>query len=423
MGKLIDLTGQRVGRWLVLGKSDKKDSSGHLMWECECSCDKHTKRAVSGHSLRHKKSLSCGCLTAERRKEVEQEKETTDLIGVTRGVFTAKEYLGNNIWKCECNLCHNTIELSRNKFLSGKLKSCGCLDRKVPFEHLEGKTFGLWHVESYAGNSKWNCVCECGTRSQVSTNKLLTNKSTKCKKHKNKNNIIYPKWFIDDLKDKSLVGKINTHDIVDFVCPIHGVYKQRVGDHIRLSDNSRRFGCPHCSNNLAFAGSKPENYIADFIANNFPDLQILRHDRKALEGKEIDIYLPQIAVGIEYNGSWCHASENGVYDDKNKYYHQNKFLQAKDNGIHLISVFDFQYKDHKWELLENIRHILSGNKNFFIPHNIIEYTDNNYDTGTWLLSYGYEYVGQEEPVPHMYKNFIVYDCGRTIWKLKEGVIA
>ena len=68
MGKLIDLTGQRVGRWLVLGKSDKKDSSGHLMWECECSCDKHTKRAVSGHSLRHKKSLSCGCLTAERRK-------------------------------------------------------------------------------------------------------------------------------------------------------------------------------------------------------------------------------------------------------------------------------------------------------------------------------------------------------------------
>ena len=51
----------------------------------------------------------------------------------------------------------------------------------------------------------------------------------------------------------------------------------------------------------------------------------------SLEGKEIDIYLPQIAVGIEYNGSWCHASENGVYDDKDKYYQSKKFKIEQAN--------------------------------------------------------------------------------------------
>ena len=419
MGKFIDLTGQQIGRWHVMYKSDKKDSTGHFLWHCRCSCDAHTERDVDGHSLRHELSLSCGCITKEKRKEAQQKKQETDLIDVTRGAFTAKEYLGNNIWKCECNVCHNMIELPRKKFMEGKLKSCGCIDYAKPKEDLTDRTFGMWHVDSYAGHSKWNCTCECGTKSKVDTNRLINYKSLGCYKHKHNKKPKFPQWFIDELKDKSLVGKINTRDIVEFICPVHGVYKQRVGEHIRLSDNSRRCGCPKCSDNLASAGSNAENEILDFIIVNFPQLEIIRHRRKMLGGQEIDIYTPELKVGIEYNGSAFHASSNGVYDDKDIYYHRDKFLLAKSKGIHLITVFDKEYEENKELVLARIKDILDGNKQFFIPQHDIECTDNSYDYGEWIKNYGYEEISQEEPISFKYKSFVVYTCGRTVWKKKK----
>ena len=58
----IDMTGQIIGRWKVLKKSDTSTKSRGVKWLCECSCNKHTQREVSGAELRRGTSLSCGCL-------------------------------------------------------------------------------------------------------------------------------------------------------------------------------------------------------------------------------------------------------------------------------------------------------------------------------------------------------------------------
>ena len=66
--KYEDLTGKQFGRWTVLEEAEpRKDTSGHLRrwWLCECSCEKHTRRIVSGASLRKGHSESCGCLQTE----------------------------------------------------------------------------------------------------------------------------------------------------------------------------------------------------------------------------------------------------------------------------------------------------------------------------------------------------------------------
>lgn len=61
MGKLVDLTGQRFGHWLVLEKAVKpgklKDASA--VWLCKCDCG--NTRIVSGRNLRSGISKSCGC--------------------------------------------------------------------------------------------------------------------------------------------------------------------------------------------------------------------------------------------------------------------------------------------------------------------------------------------------------------------------
>ena len=69
MAKLINLTGERFGRWYVLGRGHTEPlSPGHVgtrvFWKCECDCG--TIKDLPGHLLRRKSypSRSCGCAPA-----------------------------------------------------------------------------------------------------------------------------------------------------------------------------------------------------------------------------------------------------------------------------------------------------------------------------------------------------------------------
>lgn len=68
MGKLIDLTGQRFGRLVVLGRAEKNTHTGHPMWHCLCDCGEET--IVFGGDLRRGHTLSCGCLQINRCSEI-----------------------------------------------------------------------------------------------------------------------------------------------------------------------------------------------------------------------------------------------------------------------------------------------------------------------------------------------------------------
>ena len=57
---LIDLTGKRFGRWLVLRLSH---TDRMAFWLCRCDCG--TEKPVAGSELRKGRSLSCGCLKAK----------------------------------------------------------------------------------------------------------------------------------------------------------------------------------------------------------------------------------------------------------------------------------------------------------------------------------------------------------------------
>lgn len=61
-----DLTGQRLGKWLVLGFSEY--SQGRTYWSVICDCG--NKFIREGASLRGGRSKSCGCDRAARRAEM-----------------------------------------------------------------------------------------------------------------------------------------------------------------------------------------------------------------------------------------------------------------------------------------------------------------------------------------------------------------
>lgn len=61
MGRFIDLTGQRFGRWTVLRYAGFHNRQS--FWECQCDCGK-IKNVRSDH-LRKGESKSCGCFRTE----------------------------------------------------------------------------------------------------------------------------------------------------------------------------------------------------------------------------------------------------------------------------------------------------------------------------------------------------------------------
>lgn len=102
---------------------------------------------------------------------------------------------------------------------------------------------------------------------------------------------------------------------------------------------SKKSGCPICWQ--VNATSLAEIAIGDFLESL--GLDIKRNFTKLLDnGKEIDIWLPEYNVGIEYNGLYWHSEAAG----KDRKYHKNKYDQCKEQGVQLIQIWEDDWLQH-----------------------------------------------------------------------------
>jgi len=63
--RIIDLTGQRFTRLVVVGRApNKSEKDTNARWHCRCDCGRMC--IAYGQDLRREKFKSCGCLNAER---------------------------------------------------------------------------------------------------------------------------------------------------------------------------------------------------------------------------------------------------------------------------------------------------------------------------------------------------------------------
>lgn len=91
-----------------------------------------------------------------------------------------------------------------------------------------------------------------------------------------------------------------------------------------------------------------EQKLADIIQELFPDQLIFRNNRQVLDGLEIDIYLPTLRLGFEYNGEQHYQFIPSIH--KRFVDFQNTILRDKikneraiEKGIRLITVkYDYE---------------------------------------------------------------------------------
>lgn len=82
--------------------------------------------------------------------------------------------------------------------------------------------------------------------------------------------------------------------------------------------------------------SQEETILYNIIQNNYSG-KIIRGDYKVLNGKELDIYIPDEKIAFEYNGEYFHS--NLLKDD---FYHYNKSVLCLKKGIRLIHIYSFE---------------------------------------------------------------------------------
>ena len=96
-----------------------------------------------------------------------------------------------------------------------------------------------------------------------------------------------------------------------------------------ICNRSAGKGCPECSDSLRT--SFPEQAIFYYIKQAFPDA-ISSYKDIFKSSMELDIYIPSLKVGIEYDGKTYHSNtKNQIRDSK-------KYRICKENGIMLIRI-------------------------------------------------------------------------------------
>lgn len=135
----------------------------------------------------------------------------------------------------------------------------------------------------------------------------------------------------------------------------------------------KRLGIPANNHNAydrpVYTQSKAELELIDFIKEIYTG-EILIGKRSILgDGRELDIYIPELKIAFEYNGVWIHSEypEGKSYSHrKDKTYHISKTELCEEQGIELIQIWSSSWRDKKdiWKSRIRAKFGLVGRKLF-----------------------------------------------------------
>lgn len=95
--------------------------------------------------------------------------------------------------------------------------------------------------------------------------------------------------------------------------------------------------------------SKGEKELCQYIKSLYSG-EILENTRKFIGGKELDIYLPELKLALEYNGEYWHQ----FHEEKEPGYHKDKRKVCENKNIKLIEVWEKEWKKNNQQIKDLI---------------------------------------------------------------------
>lgn len=138
--------------------------------------------------------------------------------------------------------------------------------------------------------------------------------------------------------------------VVTINCPQHGTFTQSPVNHL-----AGKTGCVRCNH----MQSKGEDAVAAHVSLF---CEVKRRDRQLLAPKELDLYIPERNLAVEYCGDYWHSlgTAEDVRTKRNAHY--EKYLACKTLGIRLLTIYDSEWLQRNYAIRRLLRNTLGKSK-------------------------------------------------------------
>jgi hypothetical protein len=143
----------------------------------------------------------------------------------------------------------------------------------------------------------------------------------------------------------------NSQQDITVVCTKHGTTNASRPNWLVNGQNP----CTKC-NHMKSSG---EDEIADFLSNF---TNVVRRTRSVIPPRELDIYLPDHNLAIEYCGEFWHSHGDKESEARDKRKHIEKHEACAANGIRLITLWESEWKDHNYAIKRLLRNAIGNSK-------------------------------------------------------------
>ena len=153
-----------------------------------------------------------------------------------------------------------------------------------------------------------------------------------------------------DKYDYSEIEYVNCHTKVKVICPRHGVFYPYPTNFL-----SHKKGCRSCMGNV----SKTEKKLRKYLKSIY-DGEMIFNKRNLLGNFEIDIYLPELKLAIEFNGTYWHN-----VDKVGKEYHKMKTDLCDEKGVRLVHIYEHDWLFRKNVIKKKLKDVILGKEIFY----------------------------------------------------------
>lgn len=265
------------------------------------------------------------------------------------GVF--EQSLANHLRGSKCPSCKHITIASKNR------KGKQFYINKATQIHDNRYDYSLWEEVLNTSTDLVKIICKTHGIFQQTPASHIDKKAgcPRCKcentRHTNLSNIGRNHHTQSHISDEALIKLLNKNWLIT----------EHVGSKRTLEDIALELGVQdttvgrYCKQHgiavQRFAVSAGERNLQDWITSL--GIPLVSNDRSIIPPQELDIYLPDYNLAIEYCGLYWHSD---VHKDIN--YHRNKYRLCCDKNIRLITLFEDEWKSNNELVKQKLLSIL-----------------------------------------------------------------
>lgn len=134
-------------------------------------------------------------------------------------------------------------------------------------------------------------------------------------------------------------------------CNKHGLRLQQTP----TNHMSGRNPCPKCNH----MKSHGEEQVFAFLSSLTP---AEARNRTLLKPKELDIYLPEKQLAVEYCGEHWHSHGDAASEKAKKLNHFKKYKECKAQGVRLITLWESEWQEHNYAVRRLLRNAVGKSR-------------------------------------------------------------